>query len=128
MPCGVPVAQSVTIKTSEIRSVLASMFDIWPNGVFETGKNYLRVKYMRKVHRVVESSQPSVGHVTDEKQIEATKLLRLWAVALTNDERSTIFKKAQAFITGRPTIEDATANLKKAHPKSRLPVTRTMQA
>ena len=62
LPCGVPVAQSVTIKTSEIRSVLASMFDIWPNGVFETGKNYLRVKYMRKVHRVVESSQPSVGH------------------------------------------------------------------
>jgi len=119
---GTLINQPAELKSSEVSNFIANVFGVFDK--FDIGKNYLRSAYLFPLRRQqrIDASQPSAGHLSNEKQAEATTILRLWMTALEVKDRAAAHKKAVSLISGQPTVEDAAMELKKSHPKSRVPV------
>ena len=92
-----------------------------------SSKLYLRAAYLHPLNqkRPLQATQPAVGYITDERQAQATTILRNWAVAVSVAQRAAISKKAVLFLTGQESFDDSVIAIQTAHPKSRIPTFKT---
>ena len=84
---GIVVNQQVDVPTNHVSEAIMSTFHVLYD--WELGKDALRKKYLRPLNRAKAGFAPSqsysAGVVTDEKQPQATKILRQWAMAPDKD-------------------------------------------
>ncbi len=85
------------------------------------GKQYLRSTYLNPLRRekVIGESQPTMPNV-DEKQSEATTILRQWCTALTKEKRNKCYKQAISYLTGQSSVEDTEAAVLAKFPKAKI--------